>query len=76
MIINKGKLVATDTMENLSSRLHGAETVAVEVLAARRNVVSRMGAQRSREAGEGGGREPRDRERLQRDSRARFTVEV
>ena len=32
MIINKGKLVATDTMENLSSRLHGAETVAVEVL--------------------------------------------
>ncbi len=32
MIINRGKLVATDTMENLSSRLHGAETVAVEVL--------------------------------------------
>jgi ABC-2 type transport system ATP-binding protein len=32
MIINKGKLVATDTMENLNSRLHGAETVAVEVL--------------------------------------------
>lgn len=32
MIINRGKLVATDTMENLNSRLHGAETVAVEVL--------------------------------------------
>jgi gliding motility-associated transport system ATP-binding protein len=32
MIINKGKLVATDTMENLTSRLHGAETVAVEVI--------------------------------------------
>jgi ABC-2 type transport system ATP-binding protein len=32
MIINRGKLVATDTMENLSSRLHGAETVALEVL--------------------------------------------
>ena len=32
MIIARGKLVATDTMENLSSRLHGAETVAVEVL--------------------------------------------
>src|SRR5580704_9002364 len=32
MIINKGKLVATDTMENLNSRLHGAETVAVEVI--------------------------------------------
>jgi ABC-2 type transport system ATP-binding protein len=32
MIINRGKLVATDTMENLNSRLHGAETVSVEVL--------------------------------------------
>jgi ABC-2 type transport system ATP-binding protein len=32
MIINRGKLVATDTMENLNSRLHGAETVAIEVL--------------------------------------------
>jgi len=32
MIINRGKLVATDTMENLNSRLHGAETVAVEVM--------------------------------------------
>lgn len=31
MIINKGKLVATDTMENLNSRLRGAEIVAVEV---------------------------------------------
>src|SRR5258706_9861959 len=32
MIINKGKLVATDTMENLSSGLHGALTVTVEGL--------------------------------------------
>jgi ABC-2 type transport system ATP-binding protein len=32
MIIARGKLVATDTMENLNSRLHGAETVAMEVL--------------------------------------------
>ncbi len=32
IIIARGKLVATDTMENLSSRLHGAETVAIEVL--------------------------------------------
>src|SRR5437763_9011314 len=30
MIINRGKLVATDTMENLNRRLRGAETVAVE----------------------------------------------
>jgi ABC-2 type transport system ATP-binding protein len=33
IIINKGKLVATDTVENLSRRLHGAETVALEVIA-------------------------------------------
>jgi ABC-2 type transport system ATP-binding protein len=32
VIIAKGKLVATDTVENLTSRLRGAETVAVEVL--------------------------------------------
>ena len=31
IIIAKGKLVATDTVENLTSRLRGAETVAVEV---------------------------------------------
>src|SRR5579863_6195800 len=31
IIIAKGKLVATDTVANLTSRLHGAEVVAVEV---------------------------------------------
>jgi len=31
IIIAKGKLVATDTVENLTSRLRGAETVSVEV---------------------------------------------
>ena len=31
IIIAKGKLVATDTVSNLTSRLHGAEMVAVEV---------------------------------------------
>jgi ABC-2 type transport system ATP-binding protein len=31
IIIAKGKLVATDTVEHLTSRLHGAEMVAVEV---------------------------------------------
>ena len=33
IIIAKGKLVATDTVANLTSRLRGAETVAVEVIA-------------------------------------------
>jgi ABC-2 type transport system ATP-binding protein len=33
IIIAKGKLVATDTVANLTSRLRGAETVAVEVVA-------------------------------------------
>jgi ABC-2 type transport system ATP-binding protein len=32
IIIAKGKLVATDTVANLTSRLRGAETVAIEVL--------------------------------------------
>jgi ABC-2 type transport system ATP-binding protein len=32
IIIARGKLVATDTVENLTSRLRGAETVALEVL--------------------------------------------
>jgi ABC-2 type transport system ATP-binding protein len=32
IIIAKGKLVATDTVENLTSRLRGAETVSVEVV--------------------------------------------
>jgi gliding motility-associated transport system ATP-binding protein len=33
IIIAKGKLVATDTVDNLTSRLRGSETVAVEVMA-------------------------------------------
>ena len=33
IIIAKGKLVATDSVENLTSRLRGSETVAVEVIA-------------------------------------------
>ncbi len=32
IIIARGKLVATDTVENLTSRLRGSETVAVEVM--------------------------------------------
>jgi ABC-2 type transport system ATP-binding protein len=34
IIINRGKLVATDSVANLTNRLRGAETVAVEVAAA------------------------------------------
>jgi len=33
IIIAKGKLVATDTVQNLTSRLRGAETVSVEIMA-------------------------------------------
>src|SRR5712691_8528135 len=33
IIIAKGKLVATDTVQNLTSRLRGAETVAIEIAA-------------------------------------------
>jgi ABC-2 type transport system ATP-binding protein len=33
IIIAKGKLVATDTVDNLTRRLHGAESVSVEVIA-------------------------------------------
>ena len=60
IIIAKGKLVATDTVENLTSRLHGAEMVAVEVAPARWRVVDpHVLLQRSAEAGTGGGRQPR-----------------
>ena len=31
IIINKGKLVATDSVENLTNRLRGSEAVAVEI---------------------------------------------
>ncbi len=34
VIIAKGKLVATDTVENLTSRLRGSETVSIEVMPA------------------------------------------
>ncbi len=41
IIIAKGKLVAVDTVSNLTSRLRGAETVAVEVLASDAGAVQR-----------------------------------
>jgi ABC-2 type transport system ATP-binding protein len=39
VIIAKGKLVATDSVENLTSRLQGSETVALEVIAPDANIV-------------------------------------
>src|SRR6202043_1472053 len=40
IIIAKGKRVATDTVQNLTSRLRGAETVAVEIAARNGAVLS------------------------------------
>src|SRR4029077_13503563 len=74
MIINKGKLVATDTMENLSSRLHGAETVAVEVLS-RDGTSSPEGVRSVHEKLEKVAGVSRVIAKDSRDSRARFTVE-
>jgi len=77
MIINKGKLVATDTMENLSSRLHGAETVAVEVLS--RDGTSSpewvRSVQEKLEKVTGVSRVLAKEAKDSKDSRARFTVE-
>src|SRR5436190_702752 len=74
MIINRGKLVATDTMENLSSRLHGAETVAVEVLS-RDGVFTPEWVAAVREKLEKVTGVSRVIAKDSRDSRARFTVE-
>src|SRR6202042_1368030 len=43
IIIAKGKLVATDTVHNLTSRLRGAETVALEI--ASRNGIALSGSE-------------------------------
>ena len=48
IIIAKGKLVATDTVENLTSRLRGAETVSVEVMARNRRTQPGRGAGEAR----------------------------
>jgi len=74
MIINKGKLVATDTMENLSSRLHGAETVAVEVLS-RDGTISPEWARSVHERLEKVTGVSRVIPKDAKDGRARFTVE-
>jgi ABC-2 type transport system ATP-binding protein len=74
MIINRGKLVATDTMENLSSRLHGAETVAVEVLS-RDGASSPEWLRSVQERLEKVAGVSRVIAKDAKDSRARFTVE-
>ena len=56
VIINKGKLVATDTVENLTHRLRGAESVAVEVEGRDGSARRRGGAAAP---GAGGRRQPR-----------------
>ena len=63
IIIAKGKLVATDTVENLTSRLRGAETVAVEVMP-RDGQLDPATVQAT--AGAGGRRQPRAAARTSR----------
>ena len=74
MIIARGKLVATDTMENLSSRLHGAETVSIEVLP-RDGTSSPEWARTVHEKLEKVAGVSRVIAKDGKDSRARFTVE-
>jgi ABC-2 type transport system ATP-binding protein len=69
IIINKGKLVATDSVQNLTNRLRGAETIAVEVDA--RDVDGRLIQQRLEQVSGVSRVIPRDG----RDSRHRFEVE-
>ncbi len=69
IIIAKGKLVATDTVENLTSRLRGAETVAVEVMPRDGQLDPSSGAG---EAGTGGGRQPRAAASEHRDGKLLF----
>jgi ABC-2 type transport system ATP-binding protein len=71
IIIDKGKLVATDTVENLTNRLRGAESVSVEVMP-REGELDPSLVQRRLEQVAGVSRVlPRDA----RDGRLHFTVE-
>jgi len=71
IIIAKGKLVATDSVENLTSRLRGAETVAVELTPRDGNVDEQQVQHRlEKVAGVS-----RVLHRETRDGRLRFTVE-
>jgi ABC-2 type transport system ATP-binding protein len=74
IIIAKGKLVATDTVENLTSRLRGAETVAVEVEPKGEADLQQF-AQTVQQKLEQVAGVSRVLNRESKDSRARFTVE-
>jgi len=74
IIINKGKLVATDTVENLTSRLRGAEVVALEVTA-RADVDAGQFVQTVQQKLEQVPGVSRVLQKESKDSRARFTVE-
>jgi ABC-2 type transport system ATP-binding protein len=71
IIISKGRLVATDTVENLTHRLRGAESVAVEVEAREGGELDAAGAQRRLEQVPGVSRVI-----LKDDKGARATFEV
>src|ERR1041385_2542859 len=71
IIIAAGKLVATDTVENLTSRLRGAEVVAVEVLP-RDGALDAQNVQRRRERVSG---VSRVLHKETRDGKIHFTVE-
>src|SRR5579862_764539 len=72
IIIAKGKLVATDTVHNLTSRLRGAETVAVEIAARNGAALSAPEIQQRLERVEG---VSRVLARDSRDGNLAFTVE-
>jgi ABC-2 type transport system ATP-binding protein len=71
IIINKGQLVATDTVENLTHRLRGSESVAVEI-EARDGKLDAAAAQRRLEQVAGVSRVV---PKLAADSRAQFEIE-
>ena len=72
IIINAGKLVAIDSVANLTNRLRGSEAVAVVVEAADGQSQSHRGAAAP---GTGGRRQPRGDERIPRTAAWRFEVE-
>src|SRR5579863_1969484 len=75
IIIAKGKLVATDTVSNLTSRLRGAETVAVEVMPGESNGASAQWAATVQQRLEQVAGVSRVMSKESKDGRAHFTVE-
>jgi len=75
IIIARGKLVATDTVSNLTSRLRGAETVAVEVMPGESNGASAQWAATVQQRLEQVAGVSRVVSKESKDGRAHFTVE-